>query len=64
MDRKTYKRKIYLEDKPRSEAKREILEAFSLHLEIERLPTSDALGRVTAEPIFANVSMPQWMELP
>lgn len=60
MDRKTYKRKIYLEDKPRSEAKREILENFSLPLEIEMIPTSDALGRVTAEPIFASVSMPHY----
>src|SRR4051794_3750096 len=60
MDRKTYKRKIYLEDKPRSEAKREILEAFELPLKIEMIPTSDALGRVTAESIFANVSMPHY----
>ena len=60
MDRKTYKRKIYLEDKPRSEAKREILDAFSLPLEKEIIPTTDALGRVTAEPIFANVSMPHY----
>ncbi|WP_419954954.1 molybdopterin biosynthesis protein [Neobacillus niacini] len=60
MDQKRYKRKIYLEDKPRSEAKREILENFQLPLEIEMVPTSDALGRVTAEPIFANVSMPHY----
>ncbi|MDM5329642.1 molybdopterin biosynthesis protein [Neobacillus sp. CF12] len=60
MDCKTYKRKIYLEDKPRSEAKREILDAFSLPLEKEIIPTTDALGRVTAEPIFANVSMPHY----
>lgn len=60
MDQIRYKRKIYLEDKPRSEAKREILEEFSLPLEIEMIPTSDALGRVTAEPIFANVSTPHY----
>ncbi|MEH7272069.1 molybdopterin biosynthesis protein [Neobacillus vireti] len=60
MSQKRYKRKIYLEDKPRSEAKREILEAFQLPLEIEMIPTSDALGRVSAEPIFANVSTPHY----
>lgn len=60
MDQKRYKRKIYLEDKPRSEAKREILENFSLPIEIEMISTSEALGRVTAEPIFANVSMPHY----
>ena len=60
MDRKTYKRKIYLEDKPRSEAKQEILDAFVLPLKKEMIPISEALGRVTAEPIFANVSMPHY----
>jgi putative molybdopterin biosynthesis protein len=55
-----FKRKIYLEDKPRSEAKREILEAFQLPLEIERIPTTFALGRVTAEPIFAQNSTPHY----
>ncbi|WP_342433650.1 molybdopterin biosynthesis protein [Neobacillus sp. FSL H8-0543] len=60
MEHIRYKRKIYLEDKPRSEAKREILEAFQLPLEIERIPTSAALGRVTAEPIFAQNSTPHY----
>jgi putative molybdopterin biosynthesis protein len=60
MDQKRYKRKIYLEDKPRSEAKREILENFQLPLGIDLIPTTDALGRVTAEPIFAKVSMPHY----
>ncbi|WP_312473178.1 molybdopterin biosynthesis protein [Neobacillus sp.] len=60
MDHKHYKRKIYLEDKPRMEAKREILEAFGLPLEKEVIPTSDALGRVTAEPIFAQNSTPHY----
>ncbi|MEH7248426.1 molybdopterin biosynthesis protein [Neobacillus niacini] len=60
MDQKRYKRKIYLEDKPRSEAKREILENFELPLEKEIVSINDALGRVTAEPIFANVSTPHY----
>lgn len=60
MDGKRYQRKIYLEDKPRAEALKEILEAARLSPEIELIPISDALGRITAEPVFANVSMPHY----
>ncbi|MFJ7725955.1 molybdopterin biosynthesis protein [Neobacillus sp. NPDC097160] len=55
-----YKRKIYLEDKSRSEAREEILAAFDLIPEIDYLSAAEALGRVTAEPIFARVSMPHY----
>ncbi|MBU8914939.1 molybdopterin biosynthesis protein [Bacillus sp. FJAT-29953] len=55
-----YKRKIYLEDKPRFEARDEILAAFEVTPEKELIPTVDALGRVTAEPIFAPVSTPHY----
>jgi putative molybdopterin biosynthesis protein len=55
-----YKRKVYLEDKPRLAARDEILEAFQLTPELEYLPADQALGRVTAEPIFARVSMPHY----
>ncbi|MFK9091616.1 molybdopterin biosynthesis protein [Bacillus salipaludis] len=55
-----YKRKIYLEDKPRSEAREEILATFDLIPEIDYLSAAEALGRVTAEPIFARVSMPHY----
>ncbi|WML41703.1 molybdopterin biosynthesis protein [Neobacillus sp. OS1-2] len=55
-----YKRKIYLEDKPRAEAREQILAACELTPEIDYLGTVDALGRVTAEPIFAKVSMPHY----
>ena len=54
------KRKIYLEDKPRLEAKNELLAAFDLPLQTEIIPTIDSLGRVSAEPIFAKVSMPHY----
>jgi putative molybdopterin biosynthesis protein len=57
---KNYKRKIYLEDKPRAKAKEEILEAFKLTPEKEYIPATDSLGRITAEPIFARVSMPHY----
>ncbi|MDN3017726.1 molybdopterin biosynthesis protein [Paenibacillus sp. BSR1-1] len=55
-----YKRKIYLEDKPRLEARDEILAASRLNPEKEYLSAADALGRITAEPIFARVSMPHY----
>ncbi|WP_223595226.1 molybdopterin biosynthesis protein [Neobacillus bataviensis] len=55
-----YKRKIYLEDKPRLEARDEILAASRLNPEKEYLSAADAIGRVTAEPIFARVSMPHY----
>lgn len=60
MDHKRYKRKIYLEDKPRLQAKQEILEAFQLPLIKEMIPTTEALGWVTAEPIFARNSTPHY----
>ncbi|MCM3668830.1 molybdopterin biosynthesis protein [Mesobacillus maritimus] len=60
MDEQRYRRKIYLEDKPRAEALKEILVAARLSPETELIPTSDALGRVTAKPVFANVSMPHY----
>ena len=58
MDGVRYNRKIYLEDKPRLEARNEVLAAFDLPQEKEWIPTAGALGRITAEPVFANVSMP------
>ena len=58
MEAKKYNRKIYLEDKPRLEAKAELLTAFDLPRQTEIIPTVDSLGRVSAEPIFAKVSMP------
>jgi putative molybdopterin biosynthesis protein len=60
MDYKHFKRKIYLEDKPRAQAREEILAAQDLTPEKEEISTINALGRVTAEPIFARVSMPHY----
>ncbi|MGG3561224.1 molybdopterin biosynthesis protein [Neobacillus rhizosphaerae] len=60
MDQKYYKRKIYLEDKPRAEAREEILAAHQLPSETEYISAIEALGRATAEPIFAKVSMPHY----
>lgn len=60
MDRIRYKRKIYLQDKPREEAKRELLAAFQLPIEKEIVNVSEALGRSTSEPIYATTSMPHY----
>lgn len=54
------KRKIYLEDMPREKALNHILEAFDSQKKVEWLPTSKAKGRVTAEPIYAFLSMPHY----
>ncbi|AZU64652.1 molybdopterin biosynthesis protein [Neobacillus mesonae] len=60
MEQLRYKRKIYLEDKPRSEARDEILKEFGLTPEKEYISTADALGRITAVPLFAPVSTPHY----
>jgi putative molybdopterin biosynthesis protein len=60
MEKNRYKRKIYLQDKPREEAKKELLAAFQLPIEKDLIQAADALGRSTAEPIFANSSMPHY----
>ncbi len=60
MEQEQYRRKIYLEDKPRAEAREEILAASQLTADTEEISAIDALGCVTAEPIFAHVSMPHY----
>jgi putative molybdopterin biosynthesis protein len=54
------RRNIYLEKKPLSEAKRRFLGAFPW-VELvgkEAIKTADALGRVTAAPVFSRFSAP------
>lgn len=53
-------RKIYLEDTPLQEAQREFLKKITFNRKVEWVPTTDALGRVTAEPVYAKVSMPNY----
>jgi putative molybdopterin biosynthesis protein len=60
METKQFQRKIYLEDKPRSKAVNELLDAFDFSRDTIYIPTKDALGRVTAQPIFAKSSMPHY----
>lgn len=60
MSNKEFKRKVYLEDKPRKKARDEFIEKTKLLTEIETVPTQKALRRVTALPIYANLSMPHY----
>lgn len=53
-------RKIYLEDTPLLEAQTKLLQSVRFAEKIETIPTQKALGRVTAEAIFAKVSMPNY----
>ncbi|RNB84132.1 molybdopterin biosynthesis protein [Brevibacillus nitrificans] len=53
-------RKIYLEDTPLNEAQRRIANRISFQPQVEIIPTREALGRVTAQPIYAKVSMPNF----
>ena len=60
MDQKQYKRKIYLEDKPRIQARDELLAACGLPSQKEWVTVEHALGRITAKPVFATTSMPHY----
>ncbi len=58
-------RKVYLEDIPLDEAWRRFIAALEAAdvwrpLEGEEIPVAEALGRVTAEPIWARVSSPAY----
>ncbi|WP_042345602.1 molybdopterin biosynthesis protein [Bacillus massiliigorillae] len=60
MGKHNFYRKVYLEDKPRQQAVDEMLQAFQYEKRVEYLKPEEALGRVTAEPIFAKASMPHY----
>lgn len=53
-------RKIYLEDTPLLEAQEKILQRVQFNKKTEIIPTQKALGRITAEAIYARVSMPNY----
>lgn len=54
------KRKIYLEDTPLHIAQKRILDAVEFQPRTEKILTADALGRITAVPVYAIVSMPNF----
>lgn len=53
-------RKIYLEDTPLDEAIEKYLSQFNFKPRFEKIEVIKSLGRVTAESIFAKVSMPNF----
>jgi len=53
-------RKIYLEDTPLEYAQKRMADSVRFSPQVEIIPTREALGRVTAEPIYAKVSMPNF----
>lgn len=56
------KRNIYLNKKPLAQARQEFLDAFDWDcmLAVQEVPTVEALGRVTACPVFARYSSPTY----
>lgn len=60
MSKNDFNRKVYLQDKPRMQAKEELINKVNLVKEIETISTNTALGRVTALPILAQLSMPHY----
>ncbi len=51
-------RKVYLSNTPRQEALEKFLAGVNLPRSTETVPVAEALGRVTAEPVYARLSMP------
>ncbi len=51
-------RKVYLSNTPRQEALDNFLAGVDIPRRLETIPVREALGRVTAEPLFARLSMP------
>jgi putative molybdopterin biosynthesis protein len=60
MKQAKYKRKIYLQDTPREEAVKELLRNFNPDVKVETIPSTGALGRITAAPVFAKMSNPHY----
>src|SRR4051794_31391934 len=60
MNKSNYKRKIYLQDTPREEALNELLRHFSYERKMETILSTESLGRVTAQPVFAKMSSPHY----
>lgn len=50
--------KIYLSNIPRQEAQQKFLDAVQISRRTENVETEKSLGRITAEPLFARLSMP------
>lgn len=55
-----YDRKVYLEDKPRTQALSELLSHFTGTAGIEAVSPLEARGRITAKPVYARRSWPHY----
>ncbi|WP_096189831.1 molybdopterin biosynthesis protein [Evansella halocellulosilytica] len=55
-----YERTVYLEDKPRRVAQEECLQLTNFQRMEETIPVTEAGGRVTASPIYAQMSNPHF----
>jgi putative molybdopterin biosynthesis protein len=53
-------RKVYLSNTPRQEALEKYLSRVTIPHRTETLTVAEAMGRVTAEPVFARLSMPSY----
>ncbi|WP_416151574.1 molybdopterin biosynthesis protein [Salipaludibacillus sp. HK11] len=53
-------RTIYLEDTPRQDALDQCFQLLDFKETVETIPTQEAVGRITAEPIYANASNPHF----
>jgi len=53
-------RKVYLSNTPREEALQSFLNGVEIPYRTEKLPVAETLGRVTAETVFAKLSMPAY----
>ncbi len=53
-------KKFYFENTPLQEAQEKYIPMFTFSPKVELIPTTECLGRITADPIFAKVSMPNF----
>ncbi|UTW68799.1 hypothetical protein KHA80_15495 [Anaerobacillus sp. HL2] len=60
MSNHTFTRKVYLQDKPKQIAKEELLQKIEVDSRNRNSFYKVALGRITALPIMANLSMPHY----
>ncbi len=57
----SYKRNIYLEKKTLEEARQVVFDNFSTgRMEADSIPVTESVGRVLAEPVFADISSPNF----
>lgn len=53
-------RKVYFENTPLQVAQEKYFSLFNFQPKVELIPVTESLGRVTAEPIYSKLSMPNY----